>query len=80
MSSHHVVIALIVVLLLASLACDETQAIFDRIDGPTPTPAPDTCVTDCVELCSQIQEKHGNSPEPCAVDCAAVCAEAEVRE
>jgi hypothetical protein len=73
----RVIIALIIVLLLVSLACDESQAIFDRIDGATPTPAPDTCIPKCVDLCTQIQEKHGGQPELCAADCAAVCEEAE---
>lgn len=76
----YVIVALIVVLLLASLACDESQAIFDRIDGATPTPAANTCVPECVDLCIQIQAKHGNRPEVCAADCQAVCAEAEAGE
>ena len=74
----HVIIALIFVLALASLACAETQAVFDRIDGtPTITATPDTCVPECVDLCTQIQEKHGGKPELCAADCASVCEEAE---
>lgn len=76
----RVIIALAIVLLLASLACAESQAVFDRIDGATQTPAPDTCIPECVDLCTQIQAKHGNPPEVCAVDCAAVCAEAEAGE
>ncbi len=78
--NKRVILTLIVILLLASLACDETQAVFDRIDGPTPTPADNTCVPGCVALCSEIQEKHGNPPEVCVADCAAVCAEAEAVE
>lgn len=76
----YAIVVLIVVLMLASLACDESQAIFDRIDGPTQTPAADTCVPDCVALCSEIQEKHGNPPEVCEDDCVAVCEEAEAKE
>ena len=64
-------------LVLVSLACCGTREFFDRIDGFTPTPAPDTCVPDCVALCEQIQAKHGNPPEVCAADCRAVCEEAE---
>ncbi len=76
----YVIVALIIVLLLVSLACDESQAIFDRIDGATPTPAANTCVPECVDLCIQIQAKHGNPPEVCVADCAAVCEEAEAAQ
>jgi hypothetical protein len=76
----YAIVALIIVLLLVSLACAESQAIFDRIDGAIPTPAANTCIPECVDLCAQIQEKHGNPPEVCVADCQAVCAEAEVRQ
>lgn len=71
-------------LVLVSLACCGTREVFDYIDGFTPTPTVtatlDTCIPECVDLCTQIQEKHGNPPEVCAVDCRAVCEEAEAGE
>lgn len=77
-------VAAIAALVMLSLACCGTREVFDYIDGFTPTPTitatPDTCVPDCVELCSQIQEKHGNPPEVCVSDCAAVCEKAEAGE
>ena len=77
---HRVVIVLIIALVLLSLACDDTQTVFNRIDGMTPTPPVDTCVPDCTELCKQIQAKHGGQPELCAADCEAVCTEAKEAE
>ena len=71
-------------LVLVSLACCGTREVFDYIDGFTPTPTvtatPYTCIPECVDLCAQIQEKHGNPPEVCTVDCAAVCEKAEAGE
>lgn len=77
-------VAAIAALVMLSLACCGTREVFDYIDGFTPTPTvtatPDTCVPDCVALCSEIQEKHGNPPEVCEDDCVAVCEEAEAGE
>jgi len=71
-------------LALVSLACCGTREVFDYIDGFTPTPTvtatPDTCIPECVDLCAQIQEKHGGQPELCAADCAAACEKAEAGE
>jgi len=71
-------------LVLVSLACCGTREVFDYIDGFTPTPTvtatPNTCIPECVDLCTQIQEKHGGQPELCAEDCASVCEEAEAWE
>ena len=77
-------VVMLAALVLVSLACCGTREFFDRIDGFTPTPTvtatPDTCIPECVDLCEQIQEKHGNPPEVCAADCASVCEEAEAGE
>ena len=74
-------VAVIAALALVSLACCGTREVFDYIDGFTPTPTitatPDACIPECVDLCTQIQEKHGNPQEVCVTDCAAVCEEAE---
>jgi hypothetical protein len=77
-------IVTLAVVVLVSLACCGTREVFDYIDGFTPTPTvtatSDTCIPECVDLCTQIQEKHGGQPDLCAADCAAVCAEAEAGE
>lgn len=68
---------LIIVLLLLSLACCNAQEFFDAVDGftatPTATATPGVCVPQCITLCEEIQEKHGNPPEVCVADCESVC-------
>lgn len=77
-------VATLAALALVSLACCGTREFFDAVDGFTPTPTvtatPDVCIPECVDLCTQIQEKHGGQPELCVADCAAVCAEAEAEQ
>jgi hypothetical protein len=77
-------VVMLAALVLVSLACCGTREFFDAVDGFTPTPTitatPNTCIPECVDLCTQIQAKHGGQPELCAVDCEAVCEKAEAGE
>lgn len=74
-------VATLAALALVSLACCGTREFFDAVDGFTPTPTvtatPDVCVPQCVDLCVQIQEKHGGQPELCSADYEVVCTEAK---